>query len=46
MKYPTKINWAFAATIVVSICWLIGDIFIVGFEPNPDNYLLFSINRY
>lgn len=38
----TKIKWAFAAAIAVSVCWLIGDIFIVGFEPDPENYPLFS----
>lgn len=42
MKYSTKINLAFIAAILVSICWLIGDIAIVGFEPNPDDYPIFS----
>lgn len=42
MKYSAKLNWAFVAAILVSICWLIGDIAIVGFEPNPDDYPIFS----
>lgn len=42
MKYSNKINWSFAAAITVSLCWLIGDIFVAGFDPNPADYPLFS----
>ncbi|NIF06217.1 hypothetical protein F3J23_12285 [Chryseobacterium sp. Tr-659] len=42
MKYSNKIKWAFAAAIIVSVCWLIGDIFVAGFDPNPEDYPLFS----
>ncbi|MCS3532837.1 DUF6796 family protein [Chryseobacterium sp. JUb7] len=42
MNYSKKINWAFAAAITVSVCWLTGDIFVAGFDPNPDDYPLFS----
>ncbi|WP_326983323.1 DUF6796 family protein [Chryseobacterium sp. MYb264] len=42
MKYSNKINWSFAAGIIVSICWLIGDIFVAGFDPNPADYPIFS----
>lgn len=42
MNYQTKINWAFASAIVASICWIIGDMFVAGFEVNPADYPLFS----
>lgn len=42
MKYSGKIKWSFAAAITVSLCWLIGDIFVAGFDPNPADYPLFS----
>ncbi|MGO3108105.1 DUF6796 family protein [Sphingobacterium sp. JB170] len=42
MKQATKIKWAFAAAIAVSVCWLVGDIAVVGFEPRPGDYPLFS----
>lgn len=42
MKYSNKINWAFASAILVSLCWLIGDIFVAGFDPDPGDYPLFS----
>ncbi len=42
MKYSQKINWSFAAGIIVSLCWLIGDIFVAGFDPDPADYPLFS----
>ncbi|ASE60703.1 hypothetical protein H3Z85_16100 [Chryseobacterium indologenes] len=42
MKYSQKINWSFAAAIIVSLCWLIGDIFVAGFDPDPADYPLFS----
>ncbi|WET50894.1 hypothetical protein PYS58_07090 [Chryseobacterium indologenes] len=42
MKYSSKVNWSFAAAIMVSICWIIGDIFVAGFDPNPADYPLFS----
>lgn len=44
MKKSTKIKWSFAIAIIVSICWIIGDIFLVGFEPNPEDYPLFSVD--
>lgn len=42
MTYKTKISWAFALSVIVSICWIVGDITLVGFEPNPSDYPLFS----
>ena len=42
ISYRTKINWAFIAAIIVSVLWLIGDISIVGFQPDPKDYPLFS----
>ncbi|MBV8325145.1 DUF6796 family protein [Chryseobacterium sp.] len=42
MKYSNKINWSFVAAITVSICWLIGDVFVAGFDPDPAEYPLFS----
>lgn len=42
MKYSGKINWSFAAAIAVSICWIIGDIYVAGFDPDPSDYPLFS----
>ena len=42
MKYSNKIKWSFAAAIIVSLCWLIGDIYVAGFDPNPNDYPLFS----
>ena len=42
MNYTTKINWAFAAAIVASLCWIIGDIYVAGFNVNPTDYPLFS----
>lgn len=42
MKYTTKIKWSFISSIIASILWIIGDIFIVGFEVNPADYPLFS----
>ncbi|MFT4031832.1 MAG: hypothetical protein QM669_05395 [Siphonobacter sp.] len=40
--YSTKVTCAFVAAIVVSSCWLVGDIYLVGFKPEPDSYPLFS----
>ncbi len=42
MKYSSKVNWAFAAAIMVSVCWIVGDIFVAGFDPDPADYPLFS----
>ncbi|WP_228451976.1 hypothetical protein [Chryseobacterium sp. G0186] len=42
MKYSNKISWSFAAAIMVSICWIIGDIYVAGFNPDPVDYPLFS----
>lgn len=42
MKYQTKINWAFVSCIFAASCWIIGDIFIAGFEVNPQDYPLFN----
>lgn len=42
MNYVSKIYWSFAAAVIVSICWLIGDIFVAGFDPDPAGYPLFS----
>ncbi|MBV7441349.1 hypothetical protein KRX57_07940 [Weeksellaceae bacterium TAE3-ERU29] len=30
------------AGLFASLCWIIGDLLIVGFSPNPENYPLFS----
>ncbi|MBX3255434.1 MAG: hypothetical protein KF862_14930 [Chitinophagaceae bacterium] len=43
MKYENKIRWAFVAAITVSVCWIVGDIFIVGYKPDPEDYKLFSV---
>ena len=42
MNYSNRIKWASAAAILVSLCWLVGDICIVGFEPDPNDYPMFS----
>ncbi len=42
MTYSQKISWAFVSAIAVSVCWLIGDIYVVGFKPDPGDYPLFS----
>lgn len=42
MQYSTKIKWAFVSAIIASICWIIGDIYVAGFEVNPSEYPLFS----
>ncbi|WP_284460276.1 DUF6796 family protein [Chryseobacterium sp.] len=44
MKYSNKINWAFACAILVSVLWIIGDICIAGFDPDPADYPLYSEN--
>ena len=33
---------AIYAGLFASLCWIIGDLLIVGFSPNPENYPLFS----
>lgn len=43
MNYQTKIKWAFASAIFAAICWIIGDMYVAGFEVNPDDYPLFSL---
>jgi len=42
MNYKTKIRWALLSGITAAICWIIGDIFVAGFEVNPADYPLFS----
>lgn len=42
MKHQTKINLAFLSAIIAAICWLIGDIYLLGYGTNPDTYPLFS----
>lgn len=42
MEYNTKIKWAFIAGIIGAICWIIGDVYVAGFEVNPQDYPLFS----
>ncbi|MDR4890664.1 MULTISPECIES: DUF6796 family protein [unclassified Chryseobacterium] len=42
MKFSAKINWSFAAAIAVSVCWIIGDVYVAGFDPDPSDYPLFS----
>lgn len=42
MNYQTKINWAFVSCIFATICWIIGDMYVAGFEVNPEDYPLFS----
>lgn len=42
MNYQTKINWSFVSCIFAALCWIIGDMCIVGFEVNPGDYPLFS----
>lgn len=42
MNYRAKINWAFASAIIASLCWIIGDMFVAGFNANPADYPLFS----
>lgn len=44
MNYPTRIYWAFVSAFLVSICWATGDALLVGFEPTPDKYPLFSVD--
>ncbi len=42
MNDQTKIKWAFISGIIGAICWIIGDVYVAGFEVNPANYPLFS----
>ncbi len=42
MDYRTKLKWSFISAIMVSVCWVIGDIGIASFEIIPKKYLLFS----
>lgn len=42
MTYQVKIKWAFTCGIVGAVCWIIGDIFVAGFDVNTENYPLFS----
>ena len=42
MEYQTKIKWSFISAIIASVCWVIGDIAIAGFEIIPEKYPLFS----
>ena len=42
MKYQLKIKLAFISAIIASICWVIGDMFVAGFNVNPEKYPLFS----
>ncbi len=42
MNYNTKIKWSFISAIIASILWVIGDLFVAGFNVNPADYPLFS----
>ncbi|CAM3158222.1 hypothetical protein DRF59_12750 [Chryseobacterium flavum] len=42
MNYSNQVKWSFVAAITVSVCWLAGDIFVAGFDPDPADYPLFS----
>ncbi|MCY4780045.1 hypothetical protein ORI89_10315 [Sphingobacterium sp. UT-1RO-CII-1] len=42
MTYHNKIKWAFIAGIIGAICWIIGDVYVAGFEVDPKDYPLFS----
>lgn len=42
MNYSTKIKWSFISGIIASILWVIGDVFVAGFDVNPADYPLFS----
>ncbi|MGT2895860.1 DUF6796 family protein [Streptococcus entericus] len=44
MDNKTKIYIAFTLAWIVSICWIIGDVALVGFEPSPEKYPLFSVD--
>lgn len=43
MTYKTKIKWAFISGIIGAICWIIGDVYVAGFDVNPADYPLFSV---
>lgn len=42
MNNQLKIKLAFLSSIIASICWVVGDMFVAGFEVNPSDYPLFS----
>ncbi|PVH24424.1 DUF6796 family protein [Sphingobacterium corticibacter] len=42
MTYSTKIKWAFVSALIGSILWVIGDVFVAGFDVDPSRYPLFS----
>lgn len=42
MNYSTKIKWSFISGIIASFLWVIGDMFVAGFDVNPADYPLFS----
>lgn len=42
MLYTTKIKWSFIASILAAVCWIIGDMFVAGFDVDPGEYPLFS----
>lgn len=42
MQYETKIRWSIISGMLAAICWIVGDIFVAGFEVNPADYPLFS----
>lgn len=42
MTYSTKVKWSFISAILASICWIIGDMFVAGFDVNPEDYPLFA----
>lgn len=42
MNYSTKLKWSFISSIIASILWVIGDVFVAGFDVNPADYPLFS----
>ena len=42
MLHSTKIKWSFISAVIASFLWVIGDMFVAGFDVNPANYPLFS----
>ena len=42
MEYRTKLKWSFISVIIASVCWMIDDIAIAGFEIIPAKHPSFS----
>ncbi|MBB1647511.1 DUF6796 family protein [Sphingobacterium sp. UME9] len=41
MNYQKRLKWAFISGIAGAICWIVGDIYVAGFDVDPKNYPLF-----